>query len=365
MGRITKDDVKAALDGRVLELLERFGQSPRDKAEIRLAECPVCHDGTRRASFMVDRETGDFLHHANGCKGDVLALIAAYADLDVRSKDEHRGFPAVLRLGAQIAGLSDDADDAELARIREETRLRREVRERRIAQEQAEAEALVPRLWDAARRDHVDRGEPYLDQRLGLAAAAELMARGAVRFRPSDGSPCVQINGFDSGEPINIATRQAGAAGDAKVMTLDIKRTLARRDVIATHSTLGSLVGRVHEVDRDGLDVAVLTEGVMDTLAAVLAFPSCAVVGANGWFRMEHVAAAVAPRVKDAGGVLLVVAHDDEQGECGGARALQVAIAAGLVVDESVLVVDIAPHKDLADAWRAGWRWQWPEPRTS
>jgi hypothetical protein len=31
------------------------------------------------------------------------------------------------------------------------------------------------------------------------------------------------------------------------------------------------------------------------------------------------------------------------------------------VLDESIDTIDIGAHKDLADAWRAGWRWEWPE----
>ncbi len=97
-----------------------------------------------------------------------------------------------------------------------------------------------------------------------------------------------------------------------------------------------------------------------DTLAALLAFPGCVVLGANGWHNMEAIAAAIAPRVVQARGWLLVGVHDDEPGKCGAVNAMRAAIAAGLVLDASVGAIDVGAHKDLADAWRAGWRWTWP-----
>jgi hypothetical protein len=93
----------------------------------------------------------------------------------------------------------------------------------------------------------------------------------------------------------------------------------------------------------------------------VLAFPGCVVVGANGAARMPHVAAAIAPRLVAARGWLLIVPHaDGGTGEDWAAKAVIAAEQAGLKLDESIHLVDLGAHKDLADAVQAGWQWRWP-----
>jgi hypothetical protein len=117
----------------------------------------------------------------------------------------------------------------------------------------------------------------------------------------------------------------------------------------------------VTEIDPEGVDVAVLVEGVTDSLAALLAFPGCAVVGANGWRMMPRVAAAIAPRLVAERGWLLVAVDDDEQGVAGAGDAMRAPVAAGLELEVSVRAIELGAHHDLADAWRAGWRWTWPD----
>jgi hypothetical protein len=119
--------------------------------------------------------------------------------------------------------------------------------------------------------------------------------------------------------------------------------------------------------------VAILVEGLADTLAAVLAYPGCAVYGAPGWSQLAAVAAAVAPRVREVRGWLLVVPQldADDQGARGAAQAIHAAVRAGLAFAPdagldgagTVRLVDLGEHRDLADAWRAGWRPQWPTTR--
>jgi hypothetical protein len=130
-----------------------------------------------------------------------------------------------------------------------------------------------------------------------------------------------------------------------------------------------ALVGRVAELDREGADVAVLVEGLADTLAARLAFPGCVVFGAAGAGAMESIAEAVAPRIAEIGGWFLMVPDDDGPGVENTADAVRAAMNAqlrlatvprDLVGRALVHVVDIGEHHDLADAWRAGWRWCWP-----
>jgi hypothetical protein len=104
-------------------------------------------------------------------------------------------------------------------------------------------------------------------------------------------------------------------------LSLDLGDVLGTDDVIGTFSTLGTLAGRVTDIDQDGVDVAVLVEGLTDSLAALLAFPTCAIVGANGSHMMPRLAAAIAPWLVSARGWLLVAVDDDEQGAAGAGEA--------------------------------------------
>jgi hypothetical protein len=357
--RLQAEDVRAALAGLTPDILDRFGVSYRNGRNLTLRECPRCKRRQRRAAVKINRETGRWLHHSGPggcavCKGDALDLLGALAGIDPRGPR----FPDLLELGASIAGITTDTDPAERARIRAEHQAHREARDRRAAEQRAAAEALVPGLWSALRRRH-PRGERYLDER-GLDPAA-LRARGdVVRFYP-DGAPAVLLHDLEAGRPINIARRQIDR--EPKILTLDIARVLGldEHEVDGTFSTAGSLVGRVTDVDRDGADVAVLVEGVTDSIAAVLAFPGCVVVGANGWRQMPRVAAAVAPRLVEARGWLLVAVDDDDQGVEGAAAAMRAAVEAGLVLRKSVRAIELGAHKDLADAVSTGWRWMWPD----
>jgi hypothetical protein len=127
---------------RVTALLDRFGVEYRDRPQIRLSTCPLCGKHQRRPAFLIDRETGDCIHHsgpdASGaqCKSDIFGLTAALAGLDVRTE-----FSRVVELAAEIAGVTRDHDPAGLARRRAEYRARVEASARQEATERAAAEA--------------------------------------------------------------------------------------------------------------------------------------------------------------------------------------------------------------------------------
>lgn len=353
-GRIDADAVRAKLTGE--KVLDFYAVEARGGRTMQLRECPRCKRRQRRIACKVDRDTGRWIHHSGPdgaavCKGDALDLVAAFERLDTRTQ-----FQEVLARAAQIAGVAPNIDPAELARIRAEHQAAREARDRRAAAERARGEAMVPVLWEALDRRHL-RGERYLADR-GLTPAALRQAGDVVRFYP-EGSPAVRLYSLDSSEPINIIRRQIDR--EPKILSLDLGEVIGADDVVGTLSTLGTLVGRVTDIDPDGVDVAVLLEGMTDSLAALLAFPTCAIVGANGWRMMPRVAAAIAPRLVAAGGWLLVAVDDDEQGIAGAGDAMRAAVDAGLVLDESVRAIELGAHHDLADAWRAGWRWTWPD----
>jgi hypothetical protein len=358
-GRLQAEDVRAALAGRVPEILDRFGVDYRNGRNLTLRECPGCKRRQRRAAVKINRDTGLWIHHSGptaACRGDALDLLGALAGLD-RAR-----FPELLELAASIAGITADTDPAELARIRAEHAARREARARRAADQRAAAESRVPGLWSALARRH-PRGERYLDER-GLDPTA-LRARGDLVRYYRDGSPAVLLRSLDDGRPINIARRQIDR--EPKVLTLNILDVLGldESEVDGSFSTAGTLVGRVTEIDPEGVDVAVLVEGITDSIAAALAFDTCAIVGANGWRQMPRVAAAVAPRLVEARGWLLVAVDNDPQGITGAGDAIGAAMDAGLALGEGVRAIELGEHRDLADAWRAGWRWTWPDDTRS
>lgn len=357
-GRIDADAVRAVLTGE--QIVTFYPVEARGGRTIRLRECPRCKRRQRRVACKVDRDTGRWIHHSGPggaavCKGDALDLVAAFEGLDTQTQ-----FQAVLTRAAQIAGVAPDADRAELERIRATHQAAREARDRRAAAERARGEAMVPQLWEALDRRHL-RGERYLADR-GLSPAALRRCGDVVRFYP-DGAPAVRLHDLDSAAPINIVRRQIDR--EPKVLALDLGELLGTEDVVGACSTSGTLVGCVTEIDPDGVDVAVLVEGVTDSLAAQLAFSGCAVAGANGWRMMPRVATAIAPRLVAARGWLLVSVDDDEQGVAGAGDAMRAAVASGLVLGDSVRAIELGAHHDLADAWRAGWRWTWPDPRGS
>lgn len=345
---IRVEDVLAALT--VEAVLSWYHVDYIDGPEIRLAQCPRCGADVKREGFAVNRDAGRWVHHSgpvgadNPCRGDLLDLVAAFEQLDRK-----RDFRKLVEVAAAIAGVSESTDRAELDARRERYAREREQRTREAAARRAAATAAVPDHWAQLPRRSV-AGEAYVKGR-GLDPG-ELIACDAVRF--DRGDPAVRLHAYD-GTIINVARRLRvpwqTPSGDVRKMM-----------VLPDCTTDGTLVGKVADLDvvGEGPDVAVLTEGVADTLAGVLAFPGCVVLGASGAARMPDVAAAIAPRLVEARGWLLAVPHvDGGTGEDYAALAVIAAEQAGLKLDESIRLVDVRPHKDLCDAVRDGWRWRW------
>jgi hypothetical protein len=306
---------------------------------------------------VINRQTGMWIHHSGGsaeattCTGDVLELVAAFEGID-----RQRDFRRVMETAAAIAGIGESVESVELQRIREQRIREQQQYERERATKRAAAEAAVPAQWtDLARRSTA--GEQYLGGR-GIDAR-ELEARDVVRFYPN-GDPAVRLFALDDCRPVNIVRRQL--RGSPKVLALP------------DCTTRGSIAGRIAELDQEGADVAIIVEGTTDALAAVLAFPGCVVLGANGTGKLAEVARWAAPKIHAARGWLLVAADNDPEGVSGAVAAVREAQQAGLelapadapAVGSSLIhLVDLGPHHDVADAWAAGVRWQWPARRTS
>lgn len=326
---IALDDIRASLS--VADVIRDYGLHARPRGpEFRLRECPRCHEKSRREAIAINARTGSWLHHgfergAGGeCSGDVFDLIAACEGLDTR-----RDFRRVLERAAEIAGV---ANLTESDRERRAVQLHERIRHEAVA----ELERMISNrntagsTWNSLVRFE-GRGMRYLATR-GLDAA-RLVDADAVRFA-SDGI-AVAIRDAE-GAPTNIA-RRLYEPGRSKVM------------VMADHSTRGTMIGAVADVHGD-CDV-IVTEGVIDSLTARVAWPSAVVLGANGAGNVPKVVESALARIKLAGARLSICPHDDDAGHRAAIRAGQIALAAGI----EPAFIDYEAN-DLNDAWKAGWR---------
>lgn len=185
-------------------------------------------------------------------------------------------------------------------------------------------------------------GEPYLEAR-GLWPEVLIVA-GVVRFTGA-GDVCVALHDLNLGPAIvNVVRRILPRGGPRNLKVLGL------RDC----PTSGSLVGHLGQIRRG--DDVVLCEGVVDSLAALCAWPGAVIVGAHGAGRMAELAAAVAPRVYQQDARLRIVNDADLTGIHAAAAAAREAIARGLRPGVDLLDTDLEGAHDLAAAWKAGWR---------
>lgn len=347
--------IRAALSP--AHVLDHFEIEYREyRGELCTRQCPRCGERSR-ASVYVDASSGAWHCHAHGCRGDLFALIAGHAGMDVR-----RAFPAVVALAASIAGVDGDLSPSERERL-VVARHRRDAE--RAEQERTRAEAArarMPALWAALERRDA-RGELYLRGR-GLDPAP-FHARDIVRYTQR-GEPAVLLRDLANGEAVGIQRRRIDHVAEGEPRVLSIS---------GSQVTGSCLLGRLADLAPGGADLAVIAEGLVDTLTARLAWPAAAIFGAPGAGQLERVASAIAQRVAAIRGALLIVADADRAGREAAERAIVRAERAGLLpvpadaqlAALTVRLVDLGvgldgrPHHDLADAWRrSGWRWRWP-----
>ena len=344
--RVDVDAITAALTPSAV--LEHAGiKYQRRGAELRTRQCPACGQRNRDA-VSINATTGLWCCHRCGVRGDVFALVGGLAGVDVA-----RNYPRVLELAAEIAGITTSAgSDPGVVRRLDERRRLDEQRRARDDAERAAAIAGMPTKWEALDRRSLV-GERYLLSRGD--DPTELRRRDAVRFSPG-GDLAVALRDLESGAIVGIQYRRL--EGEPKLISEKGSRLAG-----------AALFGKPSDIDPDGVDVAVIVEGLADTLAAVLMFPSCAVFGAPGAGQMARIASAVAPRVAAARGWLMLTADNDKTGIAAASDAVVEAAKAGLrLVDgdagldgaSTIRLIDIGDHHDLADAYGAGWRYQWP-----
>ncbi len=327
-------------------VLSHFGIDHDGCGEVRLRECPTCGHKSKRDTASVNVDTGLGRCFRCGDKFNAFGLVARLAGLDAK-----RDHVRVLEIAAEISGLVN-AEDPDVLRKIAERRAAVEERRRVAAIERAEARAAMPATW-ATMPERSLSGERYLKDR-GLDP---IRLRHSVRYLKGY-APALPLRDLVTGDVVGVQSRTPGP-GEPKAPMLS-----------GSQAKGSALWGRPSDVDPDGVDVAVIVEGITDCLAALLAFPACAIYGAAGFEHLPGIAAAVAPRVAAARGWLLIIADDDEQGASGAADAVRAAVAAGLRLADAgaglnesstVRLVDLGAHHDLAAAWAAGWRWEWPK----
>jgi len=331
--RIEADAVRAALS-----ILDVFAHARVDVAKIhgshRARVCPACGPRSRADAVAIHRAKNVWRCHRAGCGegGDALDALARFERLEIG-----RDFGRVLEIAAGIARVTPEL--APSARSRADRERRRAEQADRDAAERARLACAATAAAETWR--HLPRrcpvGESYLAGR-GLDPAA-LIARDAVRFH-ADG-PAVALRDAD-GAVVNVARRRINPGTGPKSL------------VMSGGTTAGTMIGSVDAI-RGKADV-VIAEGITDALAAVLAWPTAVVLGAQCAGRYADVARLAAPRVRLARGRILFCLDDDESGSKVGAAAVDVCRAAGLDLARALVIVDLDPHHDLTDAFAAGWR---------
>lgn len=318
----------------VEQVIREYGLNAKKRgSQFRLTVCPRCSEKSSREAIAIDSQTGRWLHHgheriAGGqCSGDIIDLIAALEGRDIK-----RDFRSVLERAAQIAGVTTLTDvELDLRRRQQQEKARQlKIAEVDLLERQR---STASSEWERLQR-RSERGEGYLQGR--ALDAQSLVDLDAVRF--TQFGPAVAIRDVD-GCPMSTATRRYDSR--PKVMAL------------SGHSTEGTMIDCLQDI-TSGRDV-VVTEGVIDSLTARLAWPDATILGANGSGNVPKVVERAIIRVKLAKTRLFIVPHDDEPGIRATTHAGRIAIAAGLDLDEQLVIVGLRA-KDLNDAWSQGWR---------
>lgn len=331
------DEVRAALAPRAV--LDFYGwRVKREGDELVSKACPTRSDHSREA-FKLHSVTGRWQCFPCGTAGDLLDFIARAERLDTRED-----FPAVIEKAAQIAGVGPSTltSDERRAKRAEWQQRARAAEEREREERKARDAAAVPTAtarWESLAPMH-ERGYAYLSERR-VDEIVELW-QGTIRFDEDHaGSPSIPLYARD-GAIRNVVTRRVPELGEPKTRGL--------KDC----PTAGTLINAVDQIES-GRDV-VLTEGVMDSLTARIAWHGAIVLGAHGANNLPKIAKLAAPAIVAAKTRMLVVPHHDRSGYDTALEAIRIAVDAGLNPRRGTLHVVHHGAKDLNDAWRGGWR---------
>jgi len=329
-------EVKSALSTRAV--LEHYGwKAKRSGDEYESTACPERADHSRRA-FVVNANSGRWQCFPCGTSGDLFDFVGLVERLAMPGD-----FRAVLAKAAEIAGVAPSSLSAEERRQRhEQWQAKRREDEARDREERrrrdSEAIPKATSYWsELSTKD--SRGFDYLCSR---RVQDVILLDDVVRFDPKhNGSPAVRLYS-STGAIRNVVVRRLPELGEPKTPGLY---------QCPSAGTLIDPVTRI-EPERD----VVVTEGVMDTVTARLAWRDAVVLGAHGAGNLPKVAQVAAPLVARARSRMLLVPHSDEAGHEKALEACRHALDAGLSVRKGTLAIVKHGEKDLNDAWQRGWR---------
>jgi len=332
-------------------VLDYFEIRRRGSAQWSVQLCPSCGQ-LKRGSVSIHSETALWKCHHCGAHGGLFDLVAGYAGLDAK-----QDFQRVLGVAAVIAGVPRGVPDGDYKKIIEEHRAKRAAYNAEQEARRERIRARMPGIWKSLDRRH-GKGESYLRSR---NIDPEFLYEGdAVRYS-AQGDPAVRLHDLATGNLTGIQYRML--SGDSKLLVQPGSQTSG-----------ACLIGRTAKLEHTRL--AVIVEGLADTLVAQMLWPKAAVFGAAGAEQLESIGKAVGAAVAQRRAILLIVADGDDVGIKNAARAATAAMNEGVELVDQLREVDEAkmqlvdlgnnladqPHHDLADAWKCSrWRWKWPE----
>ena len=332
-------------------VLDYYEIKRRGNAQWSVQSCPKCGQ-LKRGSLSIHAETGLWKCHHCEARGGLFDLVAGYAGIDPK-----QDFQRTLGIAATIAGVPHGIPNEDYAKLLEDHRARRAEQSAAEAARRERIRARMPYIWNSLDRRNVT-GESYLRDR-GIDPAP-LFEHDTVRYSKL-GDPAVRLHDLATGNLTGIQYRML--RGDSKLLVHPGSQTAG-----------ASLLGRLTKLEE--VRVAIIVEGLADTLAAHLIWPEAAVFGAAGAGQLEAIASAVGAVSAQRKGIILIVPDNDDVGIKNTARAVMAATSAGLeLVDRvkksdqaKIQIVDLGfnladqRHHDLADAWKCSrWRWRWPE----
>lgn len=339
--RLDKAEVVAALQARAV--LDYFEIKYRNAgSQLRVKVCVVCGGDD---DMVVSAAVGTWICHRCDARGDIFALVGILVGLDAKVQ-----FPRVFEVARDIARLSARSGTAVCSRSAATATAIADRRRNDAAEQvrrQANARQRAKRYWDSLPTRN-GAGEAYLSKRgleqlIGRDDLVRFTLPGAFGSHETANEPAVLIRDVD-GAPLSVTCRRFPVRGKPKTPTM------------LGCPTEGTLVGSVVDIVA-GARVYV-TEGIFDALTGAVVWPGSVVLGATGTGRLPFVAELAAPYVLAHGGTMHLVPHADDSG-AGRTAAIKAGVAAsaaGLVLGKTLFVVRLGGHKDLNDAWCAGWR---------
>ncbi len=329
-------EVRSALT--TTSVLEAYGwKFKKSGGEFESMACPQRADHSRRA-FVINAESGRWQCFPCATAGDLFDFIAVAERMSMPGD-----FGKVLEKAAEIAGVGPPTtSDEERKRRRDVWQAERQATEERDRTERESRDlAAVPiatAYWAGLERKNT-KGFDYLSER---RVGDVVLVKDAVRFDlKHGGSPAVALF-TRTGKIRNVVSRRLPELGEPKTPGL------------YQCPSAGTFINAVSQIEP-GRDVY-LTEGVMDSITARMAWPDAIVLGAHGAGNLAKIATVAAPEVIRVGSRMCVVPHRDARGFDTSLESCRMALEAGLSERRGTL--DIIDHgaKDLNDAWRAGWR---------